>query len=853
MRNTITVFRRDLAAYFTSPIAYIYMMVFVTLNVWLYVTGLFSGPVIAIDMSPFFDYIPLVLCVFVPAVTMRMWAEERKENTWEMLLTFPMRAHELVLGKYFAAIVFFGLTLVATITVPAMLAWLGNPDWGVILGGYLGTAFVGAMFFALGIFFSGFFKDQIIAFVITLLACFIMFLCGTDFIAGYLDNKIAGFGTLLMSLLGVFTHFTPFTRGVVDVVDLVYFVGWSAIFLGLNMLYIDGRSRPKAKLNFAVVTLLCAAIGMLLNWLAAGSSLKRFDLTEDRINTVAEASTEILHGLDSKVTATLYITPRDKMPTELKRLEESILDRLEELRLASNGNLQYKTVYLEAENLISAMSSQFAPEEDKDEEKTEEKKVEERMLEKGITPIAYAGSTGVQATQAMIYASLGIAYADKPEEIIPAVVPQRRGERLPPDFEYRLISTIYKLQRATTPVIALVAPDTAFNVDPQQRAMMESMGQRMPPQFYEDPFADLEQLLRQFKYEVRRVALTKEEPLPDEYDTLVVVNPRSLNERQQWEIGRALRAGKTVVMAVQNYTWNYDVSRQGRLNLSRGEETPQANPLLENYGVTVSEDLLLDESRLPLTYMFGNGTLQRFDTPLQIFVQSETMDQKSPITDNLPGLLYLWGTALNLNTEKLKELGLQSQVLMSSSGRSWTIPASAMGENMRFDPPDSGSMQSFPLLAEISGQFPDAFAGKERPAWPETPPDPSRPVPPPEPEEEGPAPDVTPKPGRLILIGCSQAFQKNNLNDMNAEFFLKMVDTATLSKQVAELRSRVPMPRTVRKPENADDPKYRAYVVWQVVNYGLANLLIAGAGFAFALVRHSSRNAYTMKYASAPK
>ncbi|HNT88907.1 MAG TPA: Gldg family protein, partial [Candidatus Hydrogenedentes bacterium] len=449
MRNIITVFRRDLAAYFTSPIAYIYMMVFVTLNVWLFVTGLFSGPVLAIDMSPFFDYIPLVLCVFVPAVTMRMWAEERKENTWEMLLTFPMRSYELVLGKYFAALTFFGLTLAATITVPAMLAWLGDPDIGLILGGYLGAALVGAMFFALGIFFSGFFKDQIIAFVVTLLACFIMFLCGTDFIAGYLDSRIAGLGTLLMSLLGVFTHFTPFTRGVVDAVDLVYFVGWAAIFLGLNMVYIDARGRPNAKLNFAIVTALCVGIGMALNWLAAGSSLKRFDLTEDKVNTVADASKGILRGLDSKVTMTLYITPRAKMPTELKRLEESILDRLEELRLASNGKLQYKTVYLEAENLISAMSSQFAMDQEEKEE-TEEKKVEERMLEKGISPLSYAGSTGVQATQAMIYASLGIAYADKPEEILPAVVPTRRGERLPPDFEYRLISTIYKLERAKT-------------------------------------------------------------------------------------------------------------------------------------------------------------------------------------------------------------------------------------------------------------------------------------------------------------------------------------------------------------------------------------------------------------------
>lgn len=190
MRNTLSIMRRDLAAYFTSPIGYIYLIVFVTVSVGLYVTGFFSGPILVIDMRPFFENLPLMLCVFIPAVTMRVWAEERKENTWEMLLTFPMRAHELVLGKYLAALAFFGLTLVATVTVPFMLFWLGNPDAGVILGGYVGTALVGATFLAMGIFFSGFFKDQIVAFVITLLACFIMFLVGTNFIASYLDGVI---------------------------------------------------------------------------------------------------------------------------------------------------------------------------------------------------------------------------------------------------------------------------------------------------------------------------------------------------------------------------------------------------------------------------------------------------------------------------------------------------------------------------------------------------------------------------------------------------------------------------------------------------------------------------------------
>ena len=188
MNNIITIMRRDLGAYFTSPIGYIFMMVFVTLSVGLYISTFFAFPIA--DMRPYFDNLPLFFCVFIPAVTMRIWAEERKENTWEMLLTFPMQAWELVLGKFAAALVFFGLTLASTVTIPVMLIQLGNPDYGAMISGYFGTLLLGAFMLSLGILFSGFFKDQIVAFAVTLLTCFAFFLLGTTFFAAYLDDLV---------------------------------------------------------------------------------------------------------------------------------------------------------------------------------------------------------------------------------------------------------------------------------------------------------------------------------------------------------------------------------------------------------------------------------------------------------------------------------------------------------------------------------------------------------------------------------------------------------------------------------------------------------------------------------------
>ena len=148
MGNLWTIFRRELSAYYSSAIGYIFMIVFQVLSVGLFMTPFFTF--LNADMRSFFGTMPIILGIFLPAVTMRLWAEERKQNTWEMLLTFPMQPHELVLGKFFASLVFFVVALLSTLTIPIMLLALGgNPDLGPIIGAYVGTALLGAFFLAM--------------------------------------------------------------------------------------------------------------------------------------------------------------------------------------------------------------------------------------------------------------------------------------------------------------------------------------------------------------------------------------------------------------------------------------------------------------------------------------------------------------------------------------------------------------------------------------------------------------------------------------------------------------------------------------------------------------------------------
>lgn len=841
MKNVLTVMRRDLGAYFTSPVGYVFMMAFVTLG-FIFYLGL-NLPMLA-EMRSYFQVLSWLLCIFAPAVTMRVWAEERKENTWEMLLTFPMQAYELVLGKFFAALIFFAITLSATLVVPLMLAALGNPDGGAIFGGYIGALFLGAFFLALGILFSGFFKDQIVAFVLTLLACLLLFFLGFDPVASALDAKMSELGSslqlgsFLSDVFGFVSHYGAFTRGVVDLADVLYFLAWTVLFLALNVLFIDGRNRPKARSIFATAVFLCLGIGLIFNWIIIDYSLGRFDLTEEKIYTVSKATKAIFADVDTPVQVKLYITPKAKMPAGLKDIEQSITDKLDEIRIATDGKIEYSTVYLEVENMFAKQGA----DEDDEKEKSDKDVLEERMLDKGVQPFSAATRSVAESSNKLIYSSLGVQYKDREEEIIQ---PIDMGALM--ELEYRLVNVVYKQTLDKKPVVALVAPKEAVNIDPQMKAMLMQMGQPIPES--DDPYVYLEQILQHEKYDVRRVELTKESPLPEDYDALAVINPRSLNERQRWEINRALYSGKPVVMAVQTYEWDYRPTRNG-ITVSPREEKPEINPLLEKYGLGVSDEILMDENNVELTIqtgglqdLFGGGT--RVPSPTHILVNNNSMDDEMSITNRLSNVFYLWGTALEMDDDKLAELGLTADVLMNTSDKAWTVENPDALTRAGLDAPANKSdMKAYPLLAMVQGQFPDAFKDKDRPAWPKPEPQPGQPPMPDDDEVEPPAAPVDAAPGKLVLMGCSEMFRKNFLQpgSGNLDLFLNSVDAITLNENLAFVRGNKPIMRMIDEAEDSTK------MFWMVVVYLLPNALIAAIGIVIAVVRLRSRNAYTMAH-----
>jgi len=228
--------RRELAASFDSSIAYVYTIGFVVLANSIFMNEFFlTGTA---DMTAFFDRLPLLLAIFLPAVTMRLWAEEKKHRTIELLLTFPIGPREAVAGKYAAALGLYALFLAGSLPIVVMLFVLGKPDGGLIASGYLGALLLGAQLIASGMFFSGLARDQIVAFVTSSLAAFAFVLSGNDRVVEVLDGLWPSLapGTILCESVSVRPHFDAFVRGSIQLPSLVYFCGMSAVFLWMTAL-----------------------------------------------------------------------------------------------------------------------------------------------------------------------------------------------------------------------------------------------------------------------------------------------------------------------------------------------------------------------------------------------------------------------------------------------------------------------------------------------------------------------------------------------------------------------------------------------------------------------------------------
>ena len=239
MRYVSAVFKREFAAYFATPLAYVFIVIFLVLaGVLTFFVGDFFERGQA-DLQSFFTFHPWLYLVLIPAVSMRLWAEERKSGTIELFLTLPIRLSEAVVGKFLAAWLFIGIALALTFPFWLTVVFLGNPDNGVILASYFGSWLMAGAILAIGAAVSAATKNQVIAFVVTASLVFVLIAAGTQTVIGLFQGWAPESVIRAVAGASLFGHFTAITRGVVDLRDLIYFLSIMVAFLGANAVLID--------------------------------------------------------------------------------------------------------------------------------------------------------------------------------------------------------------------------------------------------------------------------------------------------------------------------------------------------------------------------------------------------------------------------------------------------------------------------------------------------------------------------------------------------------------------------------------------------------------------------------------
>lgn len=239
MRNVGIIFKRELESYFATPVAYVFIVIFLVLSAALtFHMGNFYERGQA-DLIPFFGFHPWLYLFLIPAISMRLWAEERKSGTIELLLTLPVTMLEAVIGKFLAAWLFAGIALLLTFPMWITVNYLGDPDNGVIFTAYIGSLLMAGGFLAIGACISATTKNQVIAFIVSVVICFAFLLSGfsivLDFFRGWAPQSVVD----AISSLSFLTHYTSLSKGVIDLRDVIYFVTLIGFWLYANAVVIE--------------------------------------------------------------------------------------------------------------------------------------------------------------------------------------------------------------------------------------------------------------------------------------------------------------------------------------------------------------------------------------------------------------------------------------------------------------------------------------------------------------------------------------------------------------------------------------------------------------------------------------
>ncbi|HEY9784377.1 MAG TPA: Gldg family protein [Candidatus Obscuribacterales bacterium] len=429
MNNIKRIAAKELYSFFSSLTAFIFFAAFLSVLLFIFFWAeTFFARNIA-DVRPMFEWMPLIMVFMVPALTMRMWSEERRSGTLELLLTAPPSNLELVLGKFAACMAVVAIALVLTLPIPMTVALLAGPlDWGPVAGGYAAALFLAAAYTAIGLTLSARTDNQIVSLLVSVLVCGLFFLVGSDGLTSLFSGNVGE----LLKLLGSSSRFQSITRGIIDFRDVYYYLSITGVFLSLNVLGLEklrwaGNAVKRRHKQWIAVTALSAANLIAGNYWMQQLDWARLDLTAGQIYSISPATRKYLAALREPLLIRGYFSKRTH--PLLQPLVPRLRDLLKEYAIAGNGKVRVEFV-----------------------DPIEKPELEKEAVERyGIKPVVFQTANKYQAALTNSYFDVLVKYADQYQKLSwkDLIEVKVHGERdIDVDLrnpEYDITSTIKKV------------------------------------------------------------------------------------------------------------------------------------------------------------------------------------------------------------------------------------------------------------------------------------------------------------------------------------------------------------------------------------------------------------------------
>ncbi len=675
-----SILKKEITSYLSSLVAY------VTIGVFLLVLGLFLWvfPDSSIldygfaGLDSLFSTAPYLFMFLIPAITMRSLAEERREGTFELLVTRPLTDLQIVLGKYFAAALIALFALIPTLTYYYSVYILGTPqgniDSGAVIGSYIGLFLLGAAFAAIGLFASSITKNQIIAFTIAVFLCFFIY-SGFDSLSGLLSLQNSG-----LQSLGITEHYQSISRGVLDTRDLTYFIVLTGLFICLT-LFVLLRQRQKSLKNATLYKLIAALIIIAV---LSGITFTRFDFTKEKRYTISQISRNVLDSLSEPVKVTVYL--QGDLSGGMKRLQHATNDMLNDLQAYSHRKLQFEFVD-PLKNLTADQQSQAIQD----------------LQSRGIEPTALSVTTDDGVTQKTIFPAAMVSGNGK--DIPVKLLYQQTQMDVSADevlnnsiqnLEYAFISAIKKVTRGGRPQIGFTTGHDELN-DLQLNDAMKSLS---------DGFligrVDLATIPFDSLLNVKLIVIPKPE--------------KPFTELEKFKLDQYLMRGGKVLWTIDQVSAELDSMRRH----SGGQQLAFAKQLnlddqLFVYGVRINYDLIADINCAQIPVKTGSigGQAQILPVPW-LFYPVFIPLSKHPIVKNLDGISGEFVSTIDI----LETKNVAKTILLASSPYNKKLSAPYLLSLQAIEqPPDPKTFQSAPKTTAVllEGRFTSDFKNRPLP------------------------------------------------------------------------------------------------------------------------------------------